>query len=113
MSLSGSTDVRNDQAKLAAENEQLNADDGFNGSGGNNENFKSAGLTAIESNSKDLSPSSKNVDLLDGSDKAAFSLGRLGEQQMVHGMVDQNNNEYFSAGELYLKFGFHTLKSLL
>lgn len=92
MSLSGSTDVRNEQAKLAAENEQLNADDErFNGSSNNR---------TIDSNSKvvDLSPPSKNVDLLDSSEKSAFSLGRLGEQQMVHGMVDQNNNEYFSAG---------------
>ena len=108
MSLSGSTDVRNEQTKLN-ENEQLNPDDErFNGGNSTNENsFKAASLTAIDSNSKvvDLSPSSKNVDLLDNSDKAAFSLARLSEQQMVHGntsfphgTVDQNNNEYFSAG---------------
>lgn len=103
MSLGGSTDVRNEQAKLN-ENEQLNADDErFNSGSSTNENsFKSttASLVAIDSSSKasDLSPSSKNVDLLDSSEKAAFALGRLSEQQMVHGMVDQNNNEYFSAG---------------
>lgn len=105
MSLSGSTDVRNEQTKRN-ENEQLNPEDErFNGGSSVNENsFKAASLTAIDSNSKvvDLSPSSKNVDLLENSEKAAFSLGRLSEQQMVHGMVDQNNNEYFSAGSYAL-----------
>ena len=117
MSLSGSTDVRNEQAKLT-ENEQLSQDDDrFNGGSSANENsFKSTGasLAAIDSNSKvvDLSPSSKNVDLLDNSEKAIFSLGRLGEQQMVHGMVDQNNNEYFTTGS-YLDEDFFDSPSLI
>ena len=78
-------------------NEKLNQDDEtqlrFNQSNGNNtnNNFKSS---SIETNRSDsVNDSSKN---LDNSEKS-FSLDRLNEQ-MVHSIVDQNNNEYFSTG---------------
>lgn len=103
MSLSSvSADVRNEQqAKSMNENEfnneKLNQDDEFRFNSSNANNFKS---TSVETNRSDsVIDSSKNVDsLLDNnSEKAAFSLNRLNEQ-MVHSIVDQNNNEFFSTG---------------
>lgn len=89
------------------ENEKLNQDElRFSQivSNGNSNNANSLTTESNSSTSVELSPSSKNVDLLDNDEKKstnAFSLTRLNEQ-MVQNIVDQNNNEYFSTGSLII-----------
>ena len=119
LSSSVSADVRNEQKTKLNENEfaneKSNQDDetqqqlrfnsqtnGQNNANNENNNFKS---TIDSTTLVDSSPSSKNLDLLDSTEKSAFSLTRLNEHQMVHGIIDQNNNnEYFSSKGLFILF---------